>query len=478
MADTPSHPAQAGAAQSATTEKVPLPQKIAYGFGALADNFIMNGFGALVMPIYNIGLKLDPIMLGIALAVPRILDAVTDPLMGNISDNTRSRWGRRRPWMVLGAILSGLLLPLLWMPPVPGQQGMFWWLMIMGIIYFTAYTIFIIPYAAFGYELTHDYDERTRLLAWPNYIGLLGSLAMPWLYTLTLLPTFGNEVNGARWVSVLIGAVIIVTGLMPALFLRESKSVQKQETIGLVEAVRFTLRNRPFLIVLTTNAIVLIGLATMASLGLYLNIYLVFDGDKLAAAKLTGVAGTLYACLSYLSVMLATFVSTRWGKRFAVQLGMTLALLGIASFWWTLTPEAPYLQLFSTALTALGLQGCWMLFISMIGDVCDEDELTTGLRREGIYSSVGGFSRKVAVGLAGLGTGLVLMLCGFDATIAETEGAPSEVILQLKSVFVIAQTLVLLLGIAIISAYPISRERARATQETIRLRKQISLSND
>jgi GPH family glycoside/pentoside/hexuronide:cation symporter len=452
------------------SEKIPLRRKIAYGFGALADNFIMNGFGALVMPIYNIGLKLDPVLLGIALALPRIVDAITDPIMGNISDNTRSRWGRRRPYILIGSLLTGLLLPFIWMPPVLTQHGMFTWLTLMGIIYFSTYTVFIIPYGALGYEITRDYDERTRLLAWPNYIGLLGSLSIPWLYSLALLPVFGGAVTGARWVSVILGLLIIGAGALPAICLREPKHVQNQEAIKLKDAILFTVRNRPFLLVLTANGIVLVGLATMASLGLYLNIYLVFDGDKAAAAKLTGISGTLYACLSYVSVMLATYISTHWGKRRAAEIGLSLAALGVASFWWTLTPAAPYLQLASTALISLGLQGCWMLFISMVGDVCDEDELATGLRREGIYSSVGGFSRKIAVAIAGLGTGVILNLCGFDAEVAETTGTPKAVLFALQLWFVIGQTAVLLAGIFIINRYPITRLRAQTTRAAIQAR--------
>ena len=98
--------------------KVSLPRKIGWGFGGLADNYIMNTVGTLASPVYNIGLGMDPVKLGIALFIPRFIDAVADPVMGNISDNTRSRWGRRRPYIVLGAVLSAILLPFLWMPPL------------------------------------------------------------------------------------------------------------------------------------------------------------------------------------------------------------------------------------------------------------------------------------------------------------------------------------------------------------------------
>ncbi len=405
-------------------QRVPVLKRIAYGFGALSDNFIMNGFGSMVTPIYNIGLKLDPLLVGWAVAIPRLIDAFIDPLMGNISDNTRSRWGRRRPYLVAGATLCALLLPLLWMPPVHTQNGMFLYLTLMGLAYFTCYTVYTIPYCALGFELTSDYNERTRLLAWPNYIGLLGSLAMPWLYPLALHAAFPNEVVGARWVSVALGLLIV-----------------------------------------------LLGLATMASLGLYINIYYVYGGDKAAAAQLSAVAGSLVAGLSYVSVWMATVLSTHFGKRHAANVGLGLSLIGAISCWWTLSPERPYLQLISASLTGIGLQGCWMLFISMIGDVCEEDELQTGMRREGIYSSVGGLSRKAAVAAAAVGTGLVLKVCGFDAEIAEKVGAPLPVVLSMKTWFVFGQAGFLVLAMFLLRFYPITRARAEKTQRLLRERR-------
>jgi len=452
-------------------QRVPLPRRIAYGFGALSDNFMMNAFGALVTPIYNIGLKLDPLLVGLAIAIPRLVDAITDPLVGNLSDNTRTRWGRRRPYLVGGATLCALILPLLWMPPFDSQSGMFVYLTLMGVMYFTCYTFFTIPYAALGFELTSDYDERTRLLAWPNYVGLLGSLSMPWLYSLTLSHIFENEVIGVRWVSVGLGVIIIATGILPAIFLREPARGLAQPSVKLLEAIRFTLRNKPFLIVLLVNVIVLLGLATMMSLGLYVNIYYVFEGDKAAAAKLSGISGSLVAGLSYVSVWLATVISTRLGKRRAAEFGLAVTLIGTITFQWTFSREYPFLQLISAALVGLGLQGCWMLFISMIGDVCEEDELQTGLRREGVYSAVGGFSRKAAVAAAGLGSGLILKLVGFDAEVAEASGAPEGVVQRLKLFFILGQATVLIAGIVLLRFYPITRERAEETQRILRARR-------
>lgn len=456
-----------GDAPSYAAERIPLPRKLGYASGALADNLIMNGFSALVLPVYNIGLFVNPVLLGWAMAIPRFFDAITDPIMGNLSDNTRTRWGRRRPYIVGGIIATVLILPLLWLSPSTSDWPVFWWLTAFGILYFLAYTIFIIPYQALGFEMTTDYDERTRLLAWPNYVGLTASFFMPWLPRMVEYNGFGNVVNGAIWVSLGMGVIILVAGLLPAIVGREIARGEEQQKIQLLDAIRLTLRNRAFLIVVLANVVMLTGLATFVNLSLYVNIFYIYGGNRDAGTALAGMAGSIYAGASYLSVILATGIATRLGKKTACVFLLLLTLAGVSSLWWTLTPQMPYLQLLSTVLIGFGLQGSWMMFFIMIGDVCEEDERENGLRREGIFSAVGGFSRKMSVAVASLLGGSLLGFIRFDAEAAATGNLDSGVVESLKTVFVLGQAGVVLLGLILIYLYPISRERALETQRIL-----------
>ena len=449
--------------------RVPLRIRIGWGVGGLADNFIMNTLGVLVMPIYNIALGMDPVKLGIALFIPRFIDAVIDPLMGNLTDNTRTRWGRRRPYIVAGATLSALLLPLLWMPPWRTETAMFWFLVIGSSIYSVTYTLFSVPYTALGYELTSDYDERTRVLAWRMYIGLLGSLTIPWLYKLCLLPIFGGDaVVGAQWVSAGLAVVILITGIIPAIACRESKESQQQAQVGFAEAIKYTSRNRPFLILLASYVIIICGLFTSSALGLYVNIYHVCGGDKAFAATIGGIAGTIMALTSYLSLPLVTWISTHWGKRHAMFTGLAFAIVGIASLWFTMTPEMPYLQLVSSFIIGMGLQGCWLMVSSMVADICDEDELETGLRREGMYGAVTSLALQVSLAVTALTGGFALKLSGYDAPTAEASGmVASDVIVMLKALFIGVQCASLLLAVALFIFYPITRARAEETRRIL-----------
>lgn len=453
-------------------DHLPLSHKLGYACGAMADNLIMNALSGLILPVYNIALFINPALLGWALAIPRALDAVIDPIMGNISDNTRSRWGRRRPYILAGAVTCALVLPLLWMSPFKSDWGVFWWVTIFGMVYFLAYTVFIIPYQALGFEMTTDYDERTRLLAWPNYVGMTTSFLLPWLPRLIEYDGFGGAVSGAIYVSIGIGVIVLFGGIMPVVFGREIAGTSHQEQTGFWVALKQAASNRPFLIVALANIIVLAGLATFVNLSLYVNIFLIYGGDRDAGLALCGLAGSVYAAVSYLSVLLAVWMGTRIGKKAAAQILLGVTLVGVASLWFTLRPDMPYLQLVSTVIVGLGLQGTWMTFFTMVGDVCEEDELQTGLRREGIFSSVGAFSRKMAVAAASVLGGTVLNLIGFDAGEAAKNGVPEAVGRALKLDFVWGQGVVVLLGLAVISFYPITRKRAMETQKILAARRE------
>lgn len=457
--------------RDASPNRIPLQNKLGYACGAMADNLIMNTFSSLVLPVYNIALFINPAILGWALAIPRALDAITDPIMGNISDNTRSRWGRRRPYILAGAITCALVLPVLWLSPFKSDWGVFWWLTIFGMIYFLAYTVFIIPYQALGFEMTTDYDERTRLLAWPNYVGMSTSFLLPWLPRLIEYSGFGGPVNGAIYVSIGVGVIVLFGGIMPVIFGREITGTAHQEQTGFLKALKESASNRPFLIVALANIIVLAGLATFVNLSLYVNIFLIYGGNRADGLALCGLAGSVYAAVSYVSVIIAVWMGTRIGKKAAAQILLCLTLIGVASLWFTLRPDMPYLQLVSTVIVGLGLQGTWMTFFTMVGDVCEEDELQTGLRREGIFSSVGALSRKMAVAAASVLGGAVLNWIGFDAGVAAKSGMPAAVGHALKLDFVWGQGVVVLLGLVVISFYPITRKRAMETQKILAARR-------
>ncbi len=208
--------------ETAPEDRISFPRKLAYGMGAFVNNMLAAAIGGMVI-VLNLGLGMNPALVGLLGALPRISDALTDPLMGYISDNTRSRWGRRRPYIFGGAIASGVIYALLWQLPVGRSEHFYFWFFLIGsIIFYLAYTVFATPWVALGYELTPDYHERTRLMGVQNFIGQLAYLVSPWfLWIMSNKDWYATQVEGARWLAVGIGIMAIAVGILPAIFLRE-----------------------------------------------------------------------------------------------------------------------------------------------------------------------------------------------------------------------------------------------------------------
>ena len=438
---------------------------MAFGAGGFSAAFIMQVFFTFAYPIYQVGLGVSPIWLGYALTVPRLLDFFIDPLIGNFSDNLRTRWGRRRPLILTGASLCALVLPLLWMPPSKEPAIMLAYFLAMSCVYTLGYAVFEVPYSALGYEMTDGYDERTRVLAWRMYMGLLGLLIMPWTLKLCFLPIFGgNEVHGAPWISAGISVLILAGALWTVSGVRE-RVLKKQEEVHVLEAVKLTFSNKPFVMLMVVNLIVRVGIASIGNIAYYINIYDVcrledFQASKEFASTITGWTGMLAALASYGTLPAATWLSTRGSKRFSMILCLAVAAVCSASFWFTLDARWPYMQIASAVAASAAMNGVWLLMVSMIADVCDVDQLRTGKRREGMFGASYSVVEKLSFGFASTLGGLLLVVVGYDSAGAIAGHVPAEVIGRMKTIFVFAQCASLLVAVAIMARYPLTRAGA------------------
>ena len=441
-----------------------------YGSAGLADTFLSFGVTTLVMPIYNIGLGVDAVLLGWALAVPRVIDAITDPLMGTISDNTRSRFGRRRQYIFAGALLCALLFPLIWMAPAGSENTILTYFVIAMCLHSVFYTIFNVPYTALGYELSSDYDERTRIFAWRFYFATAAGVTIQWLYKLVLM-SGETEAEGIKVVSYVIAAIVLLVGIIPAIFSREENVVVEQKKTNLIKSLGYLIKNKAFLTLMSSYLIIVTTLFSCGALTLYINIYYIFNGDKDTAATLSGVAGTAMIAAAFIGMLVIKKVSEKTGKKRAMIIALVTALFGTGVSWFTLTPAMPYLQLVSGVILGMGVQSCWLLISSLIGDVIDDDELRSGLRQEGIYSSASGFVCKLALALTAVFSGYVLQLSGFDAS-AETTSP--EVGYRMKVIFVSLQAIGLLTALGLMFMFPITRQKAEETRRILDQRKKDS----
>ena len=479
VSSDPQGPTDASVAFIPPEERVPLVTKVLWGTGGLADNFMMNTLITLGMLIYVDFFRLSPALAGIALFIPRFVDAVSDPYIGNWTDNAKTRWGRRRPFMFWGTILSAILLPLLWTPPFKETVGNAWYANVPFIYLCLAGTglaitgsLFVIPYTALGWELTPNYDERTKTVAWRMYIGLAGSFSMGWLYRLSQLEYFkGNMATGAFWVCVGAGLIVLVFGLIPTFACRENLEVEKQPKIDTMNAMRYTLTNRPFAILFVAYIIIIIALFTTSGITPFLLIYYVFKGNKADFGSFQGVLTSLSVGCSYLSMWLISYIALRHSKGAGMLSGLGLALLGTAISWFTIDPRWPWAMYLSCFVCYLGLQGCWLMVDSMVADICDADELKTGIRREGMFSAVKAFALKLAQAITAALGGYMLVLAGFDPNAANSSGVSLDIAFRMKLMIVGGTCGGLMIAIAIMWLYPISRENAAATRAALEKRR-------
>ena len=454
----PSNPAPAG-------ERVPVWRKAAYGSGGLTDFLFPNIVNALAVPIYSIALGMDPLLLGIALAVPKVVGAILDPLAGAVSDNARTRWGRRRPFIMCGAVIGSFLLPLIWMPPTGTQMGRFIYLVLMLSIYAAAFSLFSVPYGALGIQLTTNYDERTRVMAWRGYLQTAGTFGSAWFYWFCLLPVFGNEVVGARWLGVIVGLVMLAGAGATVVACRESTdTIAKQPKIDLAAAVNFTLRNRPFLLLQSVTVILVLGLGCEGVIGSYVHIYYTCQGSKTFASYITGIGGTLTIFSTLAALPFGLWLSTHSGKRQGALVGLLIALIGVCLMPFLLVPERPYLIMIEWVILAFGIPCANLMFSSMMADICDEDELVTGLRREGAYVAVGGFFGKLAQVATLLLAGALPRMAGYlDASVPP---ALSE-LKVMRAMLIGIQFVAILAAMIIIWFYPLTRSRSEATRRLL-----------
>jgi len=448
-------------------DRIPWPQKFAFALGGKAD-YVINGLAmGLVMPVLNIGFHLSPALVGVILMITRLWDAITDPIMGNISDNTRTRWGRRRPYIVVGGILCGLLIPITYLAnPAWSPYVIATWFTIISILLYTAFTMWAMPYHSLGMEMTSNYDERTRLQAWCSLIGIPVGLVGAWNFAFVSSSMFydagssePNLITGARFATLIYAVVFIVFAILPALFVRErlyASQTSRQEKVPLLTSLKETLKTGPLWALSGVVFFNLVGLASIGALGFYINIYYVNAGAIGDAAIIEGWKGTGMTIVSIISIPFWTWFCSRTDKKFALYVVLILTFFGHSLNYFCLTPENPWLQIIPAIFYSAIGSSVWLIVPSMRADVADYDEWRTGKRREGSISSVFSWSVKMAGTLSiGLG-GYALQLSGFDSVV---KTQPPEVLKNMFWLYLLLPVFFWSLSFVCLSRFKLDRKR-------------------
>lgn len=456
--------------ETAPEDRIPFAQKVIYGFGAFVNNLLASAIGGMVI-VLNIGFGMSPALVGLLGSLPRLTDALTDPLMGYISDHTRSRWGRRRPYIFAGAIAAGVVFILLWRLPADASEMYYFWYFLAGsLVFFLAYTIFVTPWVALGYELTPDYHERTRLMGVQNFIGQAPYLIAPWfLWIMQNEDWFPDMRQGAAGLALVVGIVVIAVGILPAIFLHERfshppidpdapKTTLLDNTKDFLRGFAMSLKFKPFQKLCIATFLVFNGFIMIAAFQFYVIIYYLFGGDVGAGAEFAGYEGTLRIAAGFAIIPFVIWLSTRIGKRRTFFVAIGLSIFGYAIKWVCYNPELPWLILIPAPFISFGFASLFTLMPSMVADVVDNDELECHQRREGMYGSIFWWVVKLGQAVALAVGGFLLTATGFDV---DLEGNQSEQTITLIRMFdILVPIATSLIAVWVIATYSITEEKA------------------
>jgi GPH family glycoside/pentoside/hexuronide:cation symporter len=468
-------------------DRVPAVIKLAWSSGAVFENVMVNAVSAWVNLIFNLGFLINPIWLGWGQTIPRLLDAILDPLYGYWSDNTQTRWGRRRPWMLGSAIFGAIVFVLLWFPSAAWSPvQIFLWFLVFSILCYQAYGIFAISYNALGMELTPDYNERTRVQAWRFVFLTLSGLMLNAAYKMSFLPLFAigkpeqtdhPEIYGIRGVALLFSLIILLCALAPVIFCRERKIAPVsggglggkagQEKIKLGAAFRFTLGNRVFIHYLAILACGLLG-ALVLPFHNYLVIYHVCGGNKVLGGTYLLANATVSTVLGIASVPLINWIATRYGKIAMLSLGQAVLIPGALLTWWLFNPAVPWLFMIYNLVAAMSLGGLLMLYNSVLVDICDLDEIKTRQRREGMYGAVTAVAIKTIFSISTVLVGYLLVWAGFN----EKLGVQTvETLSKLRFMVAVCPAFMAVCAVVLLWKFPLTKARALAVRSELEARR-------
>ena len=459
---------------STSTNQVPMGQKIAFGVGMLANQMFPAVLGIFMVVLVQ-DLGFPGWMWGTIYFFPRIFDAFTDPIMGFISDNTKSKWGRRRQYVFIGSIIMGLSFIIMWqLYRSDGVEYNFIFFMVWSFIFYLGLTLFSVPYVAMGYEMSNDFHERTSIMAIAQWIGQWAWVIAPWFWVIMYDKTlFVSADVATRTLAVWVGIIFAVCAMVPAIFIKgkttlnENYSPLSFSTIGaslkeIVLSFKEALSLKPFRQLCIATFLVFNAFNTIAAFSFFIIVYHLFGGDAGAA----GIWPTLFGCLgalgtTFLVIPIVTRLSKKFGKKRAFIFSQGISVIGYILLWFLFIPGKPYMFIFALPFFSFGIGSLFVLMMSMTADVIDMDEINTGLRREGTFGAIYWWMVKFGFAIAGGLSGIIMSVVGFDSGAAtQPEGA----IEGLRAFFSGLPILGTLTAMYVMRNYDVTEERANETR--------------
>ena len=473
---------------TAAENKVPTAQKVAFGIGMLANQMFPAVMGIFMVVLVQ-DLGFPGWMWGVIFFLPRIFDSITDPIMGFISDNTRSKWGRRRQYVFIGALIMGISFSLLWqLYRTNSIDYNFAYFLIWSFVFYLGLTIFSVPYVAMGYEMSDDFHERTNIMAVSQWLGQWAWVIAPWFWVIMYDPDwFPSAEVATRTLAVWVGVIFMLCAMVPAIFIKSKSTLNEDYAVmniktvggslykifyGFVEAFKI----RPFRQLCIATFLIFNAFNTVATFTFFIIVYHLFGGNAGAA----GIWPTLFGCIgalmtTFLVIPVVAKMSKKLGKKRAFLVSQGISIIGYILLWFLLVPGKPYLFIFALPFFSFGIGSLFTLMMSMTADVIDLDELNTGKRREGIFGAIYWWMVKFGFAIAGLASGAILTFIGFDSALAvQPEGAITDLRLFFSGLPIAGTAIAL----AVMWNYNVTEARATEISAELKARKLRKLASN
>ena len=466
------------------SEKVPFGQKIAFGIGMLANQMFPAALGIFMVVLVQ-DLGFPGWMWGVIYFFPRIFDCFTDPIMGFISDNTKSRWGRRRQYVILGGLMMGIAFIIMWqLFRENGVDYNFVYFMIWSFVFYLGLTIFSVPYVAMGYEMSNDFHERTSIMATAQWIGQWAWVIAPWFWVIMYDPSWFESAEVAtRSLAFWVGIVFTICALVPGIFIKSKSTLNEDysplnlKNIGnslkeIGSGFSSAFKMKPFRKLCIATFLVYNAFMTIASFSFFIIVYHLFEGDAGAA----GIWPTLFGCLgalgtTFLVIPIVTRMSKNMGKKKAFLISQGISVLGYIMLWFLFIPGKPYMFIFALPFFSFGIGSLFVLMMSMTADVIDLDELKTGLRREGTFGAIYWWMVKFGFAIAGGLSGVIMSSVGFDSGVTvQPEGAIDGLRLSFSGIPILGTVIAML----VMRNYSVTEESAGIVRAELDKRNNLS----
>jgi glycoside/pentoside/hexuronide:cation symporter, GPH family len=468
--------------QSGVSRKVPMIQKIAFGLGMLANQMFPAALGIFMVVLVE-DLKFPAWMWGVLYFAPRIVDAFFDPIMGFVTDNTKSVWGRRRQYVFIGSLIMGITFVIMWqLYRENGINYNFYFFLAWSFIFYLGLSVFSVPYVAMGYEMSDDFHERTNIMAISQWIGQWAWVIAPWFWVIMYDPKwFPNADTATRTLAVWVGVVCMILAMMPAIFIK-AKSTKFDETLkpltfktigGSLKEILVSFKEafviKPFRKLCIATFLIFNAFNTVAGFTFFIVVYYLFSGN----ASKAGIWPTLFGSVgalatTFIVIPIVAKMAKKMDKKKAFLICQGISILGYIMLWFFFVPGKPYMFLFALPFFSFGIGSLFTLMMSMTADVCDMDELNSGKRREGIFGAIYWWMVKFGFAIAGLLTGVIMSLVGFDTSAATNA---DSAITGLRLFFSGLPMLGTLIAMWVMWDYDLTEEKATQIKKELEARK-------